>query len=361
MCEQSSQELAEPSCRPVMWNRLDTCVARRGEAPRHTYARKAAEIQMFSPPLSLSPPPSLLLHCNERVKMAINSVEGSKHTATDLELLDSLLVRQLMDFRNHMYNPGRLHRTHLRRQTPMRPSMPGPPLKWRVDETVAEEIQMSLRTGILGNPNNEMAHRVVQNRQHHTASARKFRESRQLTDVSKELQMRLSAEVEKHREALKAQLKAAKEGSSKILTASSSGRVKTAPARSVPVYVPSTTSSENTMLFPTTHFSEPMSAFIPPQPAPNFSEFFMPSYDPLPFGTLTAPLAPEFPLTTSNTLPMEFSGIDFSTFDIDMFFGFNPTFNTSIPSAPPAEYPQSDYMNSFAPFFPTDLGIHHSL
>ncbi|KAJ7694786.1 hypothetical protein B0H17DRAFT_1198947 [Mycena rosella] len=38
--------------------------------------------------------------------MAINGVEGSKHTAADLELLDSLSARQLMDFRNHMYNPG---------------------------------------------------------------------------------------------------------------------------------------------------------------------------------------------------------------------------------------------------------------
>ncbi|KAJ7634312.1 hypothetical protein B0H17DRAFT_1149724 [Mycena rosella] len=243
----------------------------------------------------------------------------------------------------------------------------------RVDETVAEEIHMSLRTGILANPNNEIVHRMARNGQRHTASARKSRESRQLTDVSKELQIRLSAEVEKHREfteltkALKAQLKAAKEGPSEILTANSSGRVKTVPARSVkiysrpktpliitttvPVHVPSTMPSENTTLFPTTHFSEPMSTFIPPQPTPDFSKFFIPSYDPLPFGALTALPALEFPPTTSNIVPMEFSGIDFSTFDIDVFFGFDPTFNMSIPSVPPAEYPQPDYMNSFAPFF----------
>ncbi|KAJ7629845.1 hypothetical protein B0H17DRAFT_1218039 [Mycena rosella] len=70
--------------------------------------------------------------------------------------------------------------------------------------------------------------------------------------------------------------------------------------------------SENTTLFPTTHFSKPMSAFIPPQLAPDFSKFFMPSYDLLPFA------------------PMEFSGIYFNTFGIDVFFDFDPTFNASI-------------------------------
>ncbi|KAJ7645757.1 hypothetical protein B0H17DRAFT_1148342 [Mycena rosella] len=175
---------------------------------------------------------------------------------------------------------------------------------------------------------------MARNGQRHTASARKSRESRQLTDVSKELQMRLSAEVEKRRESteLTKALKAAKKGSSEILTASSSGRVKTAPARSVPGHLPSTMPSENTTLFPTTHCSEPMSAFIPPQPAPDFSEFFMPSYDALPFGALTAPPALEFPPTISNIAPMELSGIDFSTFDIDVFFGFDLTFITSIRS-----------------------------
>ncbi|KAJ7668246.1 hypothetical protein B0H17DRAFT_1209990 [Mycena rosella] len=361
--------------------------------------------------------------------MAINGVEGSKHTAAHLELLDSLSARQLMDFRNHMYNPGYiaantgildhewiratitktgeilcdpanraviLIRCKARSRLPgminaadfarltdftyidsdvtlakfsefvysiskkeitnwwkhkemnawiipyllksqsalsadvwdSTPSMTntneaqhawtnaqtGTKLAQRVDETVAEEIQMSLCTGIFASPN----------------TTRKSRESRQLTDVSKELQMRLSAELEKRRESteLTKALKAAKKGSSEILTASSSGRVKTAPARSVPGHVPSTMPSENTTLFPTTHCSEPMSAFIPPQPAPDFSEFFMPSYDALPFGALTAPLALEFPPTISNIAPMEFSGIDFSTFDIDAFFGFDPTFIT---------------------------------
>ncbi|KAJ7675245.1 hypothetical protein B0H17DRAFT_910958, partial [Mycena rosella] len=107
-----------------------------------------------------------------------------------------------------------------------------------VEALIRRVNSMSLRTGILANPNNEIVHRMARNGQRHTASARKSRESRQLTDVSKELQMRLSAEVKKHREsteltkALKAQLKAAKEGSSEILTASSSGRVQTVSARS---------------------------------------------------------------------------------------------------------------------------------
>jgi hypothetical protein len=63
------------------------------------------------------------------------------------------------------------------------------------------EVKMSIQTGILSNPNNELSHRMARNSQRQSAAARKAHESR---------------EAKTHR----AQLKA-----------SSSGRVKTARQR----------------------------------------------------------------------------------------------------------------------------------
>ncbi|KAJ7671075.1 hypothetical protein B0H17DRAFT_1335506 [Mycena rosella] len=109
----------------------------------------------------------------------------------------------------------------------------------RVDKTVAEEIEMSRRTGILSNPNNEITHLMARNSQRQSTSVRKARESRELMDVSKQLQARLEEEAEKRRQssaltkALKEELKAVKgtsgrkgkPGKSVVLSASSSGRV----------------------------------------------------------------------------------------------------------------------------------------
>ncbi|KAJ7689326.1 hypothetical protein B0H17DRAFT_640822 [Mycena rosella] len=229
-----------------------------------------------------------------------------------------------------------------------------------VDEKVAEEIQMSIRTGIMANPNNEIVHRLARNGQRLSASARKTRESRQATELSKDLQIRLDTETEKRREstaltkALKEQLKASKQasksGSSTILSASSSGRVKMAPARSaVPAPVCSM-QSENATLYPgAVHRAELLSGFTPPRQAAEFA-----SYDLFTFGALTGVPAPEI-ANTPTIAPTDFSGIDFSTFDIDAFFGLDPNFNTLIPSGPPAEYLQQDYMHSFAPSVPADL------
>ncbi|KAJ6553661.1 hypothetical protein B0H10DRAFT_2375645, partial [Mycena sp. CBHHK59/15] len=115
-----------------------------------------------------------------------------------------------------------------------------------VDQNVAREIEMSLETGILSNPNNEISHRMARNSQRQTTAARKARESREAADISKELQLQIDAEAEKRRvsneltKSLKEQLNAAKDKSGKrgkadgkyvILSASSSGRVKTARAR----------------------------------------------------------------------------------------------------------------------------------
>ncbi|KAJ7495012.1 hypothetical protein FB451DRAFT_1020029, partial [Mycena latifolia] len=108
-----------------------------------------------------------------------------------------------------------------------------------VDQNVAREIEMSLEGGILSNPNNKISHRMARSSQRQSNAARKSRESRQAADISKELQLQIGAEAEKRRVS-KEQLNAAKgksgkrgkgDGKSVILSASSSGCVKTARAR----------------------------------------------------------------------------------------------------------------------------------
>ncbi|KAJ7498280.1 hypothetical protein B0H11DRAFT_2381523 [Mycena galericulata] len=115
-----------------------------------------------------------------------------------------------------------------------------------VDQKVAEEIEMAVRTGVLANSNNDAVHRMSRNSQRRSTSARKVRESREASDIPHQLQVQIEAEVEKHRESnalsktLKEQLKAAKGTSGKrgssassvaLLSASSSGRVRSAPVR----------------------------------------------------------------------------------------------------------------------------------
>ncbi|KAJ7794014.1 hypothetical protein B0H14DRAFT_3558479 [Mycena olivaceomarginata] len=68
----------------------------------------------------------------------------------------------------------------------------------RVDERVAQEIQMSLQTGILSNTNNEMLQRMARNSQRQSTAARKVRETRDAADTSKQFQLQIDAEVEKN-------------------------------------------------------------------------------------------------------------------------------------------------------------------
>ncbi|KAJ7939934.1 hypothetical protein B0H13DRAFT_1541957, partial [Mycena leptocephala] len=84
-----------------------------------------------------------------------------------------------------------------------------------VDERVAQEIQMSLRTGALINPNNYVD-RMARNVQCRSANSRKKRESREAADITDQLQLQIDAEAEKRREStaltenLREQLNAAK-------------------------------------------------------------------------------------------------------------------------------------------------------
>ncbi|KAJ7270000.1 hypothetical protein B0H12DRAFT_1310429 [Mycena haematopus] len=53
------------------------------------------------------------------------------------------------------------------------------PSRRKVDNDVADEIRMSLKTGILANPNNELSHRMARSTQHHSSAMRKANESHQ--------------------------------------------------------------------------------------------------------------------------------------------------------------------------------------
>ncbi|KAJ6550908.1 hypothetical protein B0H10DRAFT_2447027 [Mycena sp. CBHHK59/15] len=116
-----------------------------------------------------------------------------------------------------------------------------------VDENVAREIAASINTGILTNPHNEAYHRMSRNIQRQATAARKVRESDELTQYSKQIQAKIADEKESRRESsarekeLRDQLKYAKGSTSinrakgakvidpsVIISASSSGRVKTA-------------------------------------------------------------------------------------------------------------------------------------
>ncbi|KAJ7845548.1 hypothetical protein B0H14DRAFT_3139049 [Mycena olivaceomarginata] len=112
---------------------------------------------------------------------------------------------------------------------------------YRLDRTVADEIEMSLRTGIVANPNNEVSHRVARNTGRQSTRARNARESEELSDATHDLKQQIAEELEKRRESntltkeLKNKLRSLKgtgqTNQQKLLSASSSGRVKSAPVR----------------------------------------------------------------------------------------------------------------------------------
>ncbi|KAJ7736698.1 hypothetical protein B0H16DRAFT_1326459, partial [Mycena metata] len=114
-----------------------------------------------------------------------------------------------------------------------------------VDRNVADEIELSLKTGILANPHNESSHRAARCTTRHTTTSKKARESQQQNDAAQILRARLAEQVEKRRESnalskdLKEQLQAinptsgrsGKQAAPALLSASSSGRVKSLPVR----------------------------------------------------------------------------------------------------------------------------------
>ncbi|KAJ6545258.1 hypothetical protein B0H19DRAFT_1379988 [Mycena capillaripes] len=120
---------------------------------------------------------------------------------------------------------------------------------YKTDTTAANEIDMSMRTGIFPNANNEVVHREARNSQRRSARAQKARETDKVADEAAEIKAQLAALQETRRDSnaqtkeLNQKLKAltGKSGarSSKgkapaILTASSSGRVKTMAHKDLP-------------------------------------------------------------------------------------------------------------------------------
>ncbi|KAJ7798792.1 hypothetical protein B0H14DRAFT_3543920 [Mycena olivaceomarginata] len=143
---------------------------------------------------------------------------------------------------------------------------------------------MSLQTGILSNTNNEMSQRMARNSQCQTTATRKVRETRDAVDTSKQLQLQIDAEVDKHRalsqltKDLRAQLKAAKSGRGKAanLFPSSSGRVKTTRGRSGAQTTVLRTQSDHVPTIPSA-ISEPsvieFDVHIPTASEPSVTEF----------------------------------------------------------------------------------------
>ncbi|KAJ6615770.1 hypothetical protein B0H10DRAFT_1949652 [Mycena sp. CBHHK59/15] len=64
-----------------------------------------------------------------------------------------------------------------------------------VDLNFAGEVKMSIQTGILSNPNNEMSHRMARNSQRHSAAARKAHESRKTKTLRAQLKASSSGRV----------------------------------------------------------------------------------------------------------------------------------------------------------------------
>ncbi|KAF8152098.1 hypothetical protein K438DRAFT_1778482 [Mycena galopus ATCC 62051] len=99
-----------------------------------------------------------------------------------------------------------------------------------IDSDVAREIKIA-------NPNNEMSRRIARDSQRRSATVRKTQASHDAADLAKDLRLQIE-EAAARTKALKVQLKATKgtsgrrkSDSSTILSASSSGRVRTAPAK----------------------------------------------------------------------------------------------------------------------------------
>jgi hypothetical protein len=86
----------------------------------------------------------------------------------------------------------------------------------KIDQNVANEIKMSMETGILSNNNNEVSHRMSRSSQRQSAIARKSRRSR----AAAELKVANGTSGKKK-----------KKSNEPLPSASSSGRVKTSRGR----------------------------------------------------------------------------------------------------------------------------------
>ncbi|KAJ6467259.1 hypothetical protein C8R45DRAFT_938618 [Mycena sanguinolenta] len=115
-----------------------------------------------------------------------STTRESKHSPADQEYLDGLSARWLMDFRNHSLipaevwdrtpsttntNEGQHHWTNSLTGIKLTP-VEAVESRRKVDTNTADEIKLSLQTGILANNNNDMSHRMARNAQRQSATAR---------------------------------------------------------------------------------------------------------------------------------------------------------------------------------------------
>ncbi|KAF8217297.1 hypothetical protein K438DRAFT_1954146 [Mycena galopus ATCC 62051] len=210
----------------------------------------------------------------------------------------------------------------------------------RVDSDVAREIAMSLSTGILTNPNNEMSHRVAQNAQRQAAAAQKARESHDTADLAKDLRLQIEEAAARTKE-LKAQLKATKGTSgrgksdaSAILSASSSERVRTAPARAARTNATTTQSD-----MPTADQS-----YIPALDMPTAPLIPIPVLEPWMMGFNSFPPQFDFPAEIDFNMLMDVPNATDAT-----LFGLNTdNCSTLLPFAgTPVPYPWDNYFDGF--------------
>ncbi|KAJ7434188.1 hypothetical protein B0H11DRAFT_1938859 [Mycena galericulata] len=266
-----------------------------------------------------------------------------------------------------------------------------------LDNKVAQEIEMSRRTGVMSNSNNELVHRVGRSVGRHTTTARKRREGREVADATHQLQLQIEAEAEKRRTAqdgegdvvntgelgyfcrsLREFQRTCKNDATKAPTPMVSMQSQGTgvpptdpPARSGNV-ISITSDNSESVLTVLLEASTPMVSAQseatgvlltgPQLPAPS-----MPQLDSERLAgnsRLAIWSDPNFDLTTlMDTSNFEvpsvspFSDVDFSTFDSNTFFGLSSDFNAPGPSAVPANDPLHDLMNFSDPSFLTsDFG-----
>ncbi|KAJ6628521.1 hypothetical protein B0H10DRAFT_2428806 [Mycena sp. CBHHK59/15] len=203
-----------------------------------------------------------------------------------------------------------------------------------VDLNFASEVKMSIQTGILSNPNNEMSHHMARNSQRHSAAACKAHESCET-------------------KTLRAQLKA-----------SSSGRVRTARPRAAPA-PPLATQSENistaALTVPTTatqSATPSVPEFDSAQPTTGSAFDFLPDFN-FDFNMFMDSSSLEG-ANTGGSFPAQAPSADPLTFDLTFdpaLFGLSADFNAAIPSGALPEDPLQDFLNSYGiSGISTDLG-----
>ncbi|KAJ7312417.1 hypothetical protein DFH08DRAFT_1044438 [Mycena albidolilacea] len=256
--------------------------------------------------------------------------------------------------------------------------MPGPiPLLGHrahtLDRSVADEIEMALRTGIISNPNNEVSHRVARNAGRQSTRDRKARESHEVSDSIKYVQAQLADELQRRQESsaltkeLKEKLRAlkGKDKSYITLSASFSGRVKSTGRRDTSTRKCGTKSTEVVELateddppctLPTQSNALPdTGTALREQPQQlDISDFytdtdllfnFAPTSN-LDLCTCGRPqlLAPTDILQEAT---FDFHN-NFSQFDLQNDFGIQSGFDALLPlAAPPPSDPIQEFLNSF--------------